>query len=243
MDHDLNRLATLDPARGREPTAAEWARSRARLAEAMASERRARRPRRLVLALAAAVGVVLVVPAMLPDDSAAQSWTPVPMGLSVPDAASAADECARSWDRGGTAGEVVLAERRGVTTLLLMWLREGPLISCSSLGSGKLGGAMLLADGPGREPPLPPPGRIDLAGGMGATGSGRDTYSEVAGRIGAGVTGVDIVLPGGETVRASARQGWWAAWWPGPEAGEVDTIRIRVHTADGTREYRQAQLY
>jgi hypothetical protein len=159
------------------------------------------------------------------------------------EALAAARECARSWDGGGaTAGEIVLAERRGITVLLIMWLRGGPLISCSSLGTGKPAGAARLSDDRGQEPPLPAAGRVTLDGGMGATDAGDRWYSEASGRVGPGVTGIDIALPGGRTVRASVRSGWWAAWWPGHEGGESDTVRIVVHTAAGNQSYRQNEV-
>jgi hypothetical protein len=253
MDHDLTRLATLDPASGREPTEGEWFRSRARLEEAMATPFPVRRPRarRLAIGLAAvtalATGVAVAIPTMLPaGDTAYASWTPVPEDLSGPDTIAAADACARSWDHGGTAGEVVLAERRGISSLLIMWLREGPLIGCWSLTAGETAGIAQLATGPGTEPPLPPAGRINLDGGMGAAGNGDERYSQASGRLGPGVTGVDIVLPNGDTVRATTRKGWWAAWWPGPEAapgpGQVSMVRIVVHNTHGTQTYRQDQL-
>jgi hypothetical protein len=249
MDHDLSRLATLDPAGRREPTEEQWRRSRARLEETMANPREVRRPRarRLVIGLAAATllaaGATLAVPAALPDgDAAYASWTPVPAAMPDADARAAAGDCARTWD-GATAGDIVLAERRGVTVLLIMWLRGGPLIICSSLGTGHPAGAERLSDDRGAEPPLPAAGRVTLDGGMGATGIGDRWYSEAAGRVGPGVTGIDVTMPGGRTVRASVRDGWWAAWWPGHEGGETSTIRIVVHTDAGSRSYRQDELF
>lgn len=250
MDDDLSRLATLDPARGREPTEAEWSRSRARLAAAMTEPAEVRRPRarRMVIGLAAATvlaaGAALAGPALTPDgDVAYASWTPVPENLPDAESLATARDCAASWAGGDLpAGEVVLAERRGDTVLLIMWLRGGPLISCSSLGSGEPAGASRLSDDGDQEPPLPPAGRVSLAGGMGATGDGDTWYSEASGRVGPGVTGVDITLPDGATVRASVRQGWWAAWWPGHEAGEADAVRIVVHSGGEQRSYRPGEL-
>ena len=252
MDHDLSRVATLDPAGRREPTDEQWQRSRARLEQTMTKTMEVRRPRarRLAIGLAAAAllaaGVTLAVPAALPDgDAAYASWTPVPDSMPDADALAAADECARSWteDGTGTAGKIVLAERRGVTVLLLMWLRGGPLIKCSSLGTGHPAGAERLSDDRNAEPPLPAAGRVTLGGGMGASGVGGRWYSEAAGRVGPGVTGVDIAMAGGRTVRASVRDGWWAAWWPGREGGETAALQIVVHTAAGTRSYSQEELY
>jgi hypothetical protein len=251
MDHDLNRLATLDPARDREPTDAEWSRSRAQLEKAMKTPFAVRRPRarRLATGLAVAsvlaAGAAIAVPTMLPDgDAAYASWTPVPADMPGPESLAAARQCAASWDDGRrAAGDIVLAERRGVTVLLIMWLRDGPLIICSSLGTGRPAGAERLSDDAGRPPALPPAGRVDLAGGLGSTGVGDRWYSQAAGRVGPGVTGIDITRPDGRTVRASVRDGWWAAWWPGTEGGRTDAIRIVVHAAGGTRSYGQAELF
>ncbi|GAA0537564.1 hypothetical protein GCM10010172_18680 [Paractinoplanes ferrugineus] len=252
MDHDLNRLATLDPAAGREPTAAQWSRARAGLERTMRTPAAVRRPvaRRLATGLAVAcvlaAGAAIGVPALLPDgDAAYASWTAVPRGVPGPESLAAARECARSWDDGGrgTPGEIVLAERRGVTVLLIMWLRDGPLIICSSLGTGHPAGAERLSGDRGEEPPRPANGRVTLDGGLGATGSGSRWYSQAAGRVAADVTGVDIALPDGRTVRASVRDGWWVAWWPGAEGGRTDAIRIVAHTGAGARPYRPDELF
>ncbi|MEV4350957.1 hypothetical protein AB0J83_41400 [Actinoplanes sp. NPDC049596] len=251
MDHDLTRLATLDPARSPDPAPERQARALARLEEQMARPgpvaRRRPRGRRLAIGLAAAavlgVGGILVVPTVLPSaDTAYASWTPVPQDLPETQALAVAASCARNW--GGPPGRLVLSERRGRSTFLIMWVSGGPLVDCFSGDGPSSSPASDRLSGDGNvEPPVPGAGRVSLGGGMWATRTGPAGWrSQAAGRVGAGVTGVDIALPDGRTVQATTRNGWWAAWWPGDEAGVTGAFRIVVHTAGGTRSYRQDDL-
>jgi hypothetical protein len=73
-------------------------------------------------------------------------------------------------------------------------------------------------------------------------GDGASQYSHIVGFTGPKVTSVDVLLPGGRTVHTSTADGWWTAWWPGPEGGQADTIRIEAHTAHGSAVYRVAEL-
>jgi hypothetical protein len=57
-----------------------------------------------------------------------------------------------------------------------------------------------------------------------------------------GVTRVDLALDNGQVVQASVKSGWWAAWWPGPEGGEVDRLTVIVHNAGGTASFHPSQL-
>ncbi|GAA2501351.1 hypothetical protein [Winogradskya humida] len=235
---DLTSLAQLDPARGREPSEQEWSRSRADLTLIMAKQPQARvRPRRLVAVLAAAVTALLV--ALLPggNGTAYASWTPVPRTLPGSAVSPEADLCAAGWDNGtSTPGDVVLAERRGRATLLVMWLSTGPLIECTLLEPGEVAGSQRLTDDADAEPPLPAAGRVAVDT-RGATGYGARQYSDVLGRAAPDVTGVDLLLPDGTRVQASVAGGWWAAWWPGPEAGLAGGLSVVVHTATGSHTY------
>ncbi|MET0426846.1 MAG: sigma-70 family RNA polymerase sigma factor [Actinoplanes sp.] len=196
----------------------------------------ARRGRVLVLAAGAVLAAGLVaVPSLGPGGSEAYaSWTPTPRTVAGGQVLSQAQACL--GERPDVA-DIVLAEQRGEATLLIARRRDGELMACTILDPDDgVAGAEVLdrsADRPG-------PARVSIQS-MGATGD-RHWYSEVIGRVGAGVTAVDVVLPDGAAVRASATGGWWAAWWPGHEGGEVDTVRIVVHTAAGQQTYRPSQL-
>ena len=84
---DLEQLTVLDPARGREPSAPEWARSEA-MVDRITAGRRPRPMRRtlVVVAAAAAVGVVgaVTLPSLLRStaETAYASWTPAPGSLT-----------------------------------------------------------------------------------------------------------------------------------------------------------------
>ena len=53
------------------------------------------------------------------------------------------------------------------------------------------------------------------------------------GTAGAGVEGVEVVLPDGTTVPAALADGVWGAWWPADRGGPDDSD-VRVRTATGT---------
>ncbi|MFI9643166.1 hypothetical protein ACIG87_24455 [Micromonospora sp. NPDC051925] len=242
---DLEQLSVLDPARGREPTAAEWARSNAlvdRIVDGRAVHTASvRRPARrrwaigLVAAGAAAVVGAVTVPSLLPGslDRAFASWTPVPGSLTGEQVMPQARRCAESGVGDGGSGpvspsDVILAEQRGVATLLI--LRRGAgTIECMSLDGGRPA-AMTLTDGP---LPVPANGTVKVET-YSSVGSDDEQYSSVVGLAGPSVTGVDLVFADGRTIQTSTRGGWWAAWWPGPEGGEVGSITVVVHSTTGT---------
>jgi len=251
---DLNakeELALLDPARGREPSAEEWIRARAAVDRIVASGdtgpahvRPASRRRRFALvgavAAVAAAGAV-AVPALLPGtaEKAFAAWTAEPVELTGSQALPLAEKCAEDWDTGSVSpSDVIIAERRGVATLLILRRGAGSA-ECLSLDSKNAGARMGLFDGPA---PPPPAGTATIET-MSSYGSGDNQYSNVVGLVGPAVTGVDVVLPDGQVIETSVRSGWWAAWWPGPEGGEVNTIRVVVHGASGDATFIPEQLF
>ncbi|WP_327002727.1 hypothetical protein OHA72_47790 [Dactylosporangium sp. NBC_01737] len=250
---DLQQLAVLDPARGRVPTDMQRARSQAFVERVMAGQvtgRSAHRParRRLlagaVVAVAAGGAAAVVVPAFLPGDAdkAVASWTAVPSTRTGEQVLPQARACAGN-DVGGTSStvqpsDVLLAEQRGVATLLIMRKSSGTTVECLSVGDDTLA-SMGLADD--RPRPAPPSGVATLET-MSSLGDGDSMWSNIVGRVGPGVTGVQVRLDNGRVVEASVQAGWWAAWWPGPEGGQVDRLTVIVHTADRTASYRPSQL-
>jgi hypothetical protein len=249
--NDLEQLAPLDPARGREPSVAEWSRSYTQVERVLAG-RQSMTPahaRRSVVgrlgvgavAVAAAVAAAAAVPALLPGstDKALAAWTAVPANLTGEQVMPQAQQCAKQG--GGTApanpSDVLLAEQRGIATLLIM-KRSAGSVECMTLGPDETSAAQPLLAGP---PTAPVNGLVSLER-MSSLGSGDEQYSQVVGLINASVTGVDVVLYNGTVIHASRRSGWFAAWWPGPEGGEADALRIVVHTAAGDTTYRPADL-
>lgn len=248
---DLQQLAVLDPARGREPTAMEWTRSEAFVERVMAGQvtgKSARRPagRRLALglaAVAAGAAAVVAVPALLPGaaEEAVAAWTPAPGSLTgaqvMPQARSCAENGVGDTSSAFDPADVLLAEQRGKATLLIMRKDNGAIVECMSVGEDSLA-SMGLTDG---SPTAPPAGTVDLQT-RSSTGEGDAMWSNIVGLVGPGVTGVEVRLDNGRVVQASVKSGWWAAWWPGPEGGEVDSFTVTVHTDKGTTSHRASEL-
>ncbi|MEE6310777.1 hypothetical protein V1634_28445 [Plantactinospora veratri] len=248
---DLEQLAVLDPARERTPTELEWARSQAFVERVMAggvTRKSAQRPVRRWLgvgAAAAAAGVVaaLVVPALLPGaaEKAIASWTATPSSRTGEQVLPQARACGANEVGGSSTvrpADVLLAEQRGVATLLILKKSSGNVVECLSVGEDQFA-SMALADS--RPLPAPPASMVNLET-MSSVGSGDSMWSNIIGLVGPGVTGVDVRLDDGRLFQASVRAGWWAAWWPGPEGGEVDRLTVLVHTANGTTSYRPSEL-
>lgn len=133
---------------------------------------------------------------------------------------------------------MLLAEQRGRATLLIM--RKGDaVIECLAAGADQFA-SMGLTDATSK-PPAPAPNGVTLET-MSSLGSGRGMWSNIVGLAGPGVTGVEVRLDRGKVFQASVKAGWWAAWWPGAEGGEVDKLTVVVHTAAGTTTHRPSEL-
>jgi hypothetical protein len=248
--NELEQLAVLDPARGREPSTMEWTRSQAMLERMLAGEGRRPPVRRWVSVGVAAVAVggvaAVALPSLLPSTAgkAFASWTAKPGSLTGAQVLPQARMCAgngvgsESWS--GDPADVLLAEQRGLATLLIMRKTGGVVVECMSTGPSKDEqlASMSLADG---TLPAPPTGTVDLQT-MSSSGDGDRQWSNIVGLVGPGVTAVDVHLDRGEVFSASVKNGWWAAWWPGPEGGEVDHLTVLVHTAKGVTSHRPSQL-
>jgi len=251
--NDLKALAVLDPARDSEPTAQQWARSRAFVERTMAGEatRSSSRvtTRRWLTAGAAAVAVgavaVVAVPVLFPSagEQAVASWTAMPSARTGEQVLPQARKCAanRTGGRSTTVhpADVLLAEQRGDATLLILRKETGITVECLLLGDDGLN-AMPVA-GP-EENPAPPVGSVSIEA-MSSAGSGDKAMSEIIGLADPKVTGVQVRLDSGRIFQASVRGGWWGAWWPGKQAGEVgDKFTIIVYAGDRSTSYRPSEL-
>lgn len=250
--HDLQEFTTLDPAAAREPSPAEWNRSRLDLERTMndaTPPARARVPmsRRftvgLVAAVAVAVTAVLGVPALFPStaERAVADWIPTPGSLTGADVLPQAKACADGRVGGldpGTVSpdQVVLADQRGVTTQLIV--KQGTAMAeCLVVDTDQPMASMSLDES--HPATAAKPITVET---YSSRGEGDDEYSSIIGRTDPAVTGVDIILGDGKVIRASAKATWWGAWWPGPTGGQVDAFTVRVHTAKGSADYKPSQL-
>ncbi len=250
--NDLDRIAVLDPARDREPTAMERARSEAfveRVMDGTAHTSTSRTPmvRRWAVAGAAAMAAgavaAVAVPALVPGaaEEAIASWTAMPTARTGDQVLPQARACAANGVSGTTIAkpsDVILAEQRGDATLLIM-RKGGSIVECLMVGDGDRAASMGLADAGGL--PAPAEGTINLET-MSSYGSDDDQWSNIVGLAGPGVTAIEVRLDSGALLQASVKSGWWAAWWPGPEGGEVDAMTITVHAGDRTTSFRPSEL-
>ncbi|MBU2667850.1 hypothetical protein KOI35_30495 [Actinoplanes bogorensis] len=242
---DLAELSQLDPARDREPDAFETLRSEAALERIIAG----RRPRNAVVwrvatgaaVVAAGVTGLLAVPALFPSaaDKAFAGWTATPTPVDPQQVLPEARNCVKSY--GGdpatvTAADIVLTEQRGIAKSLIV-KHGGQALECMSVEAGDTYASQTLPAAP-----LTPANGLLSVDTRSSIGQGDTQYSHVVGFVTPKVTGIDLILADGRTVHTSTAGGWWTAWWPGPEAGEADTIRVVAHTATDSTEYRIAQL-
>ncbi|GLY51642.1 hypothetical protein [Lentzea sp. NBRC 102530] len=240
----MTDLKDLDPARDREPSQLEWVRSTAHVERVIggthASERSSRSRRTIIgLAATAAAASVLAGIALVPGatDEAFAQWTPTPgqpaSDLVLPQARA----CASEWGASAPAAtDVVLAEQRGIATILIL-KKDAGLAECMAIGE-EVFNYQLLTNG-----------QVEPLSGAGVTyetssssGSGDDQYSRIVGRKGPDVTKVEIQLADGRVITAGTGSEWWTAWWPGPEGGEVGTWKVVVHTAQGSTVHDPGEL-
>ncbi|WP_394620820.1 hypothetical protein JNUCC0626_17475 [Lentzea sp. JNUCC 0626] len=240
----MTELKDLDPARDREPNQVEWIRSTAHVERVMAgtyaSERSARSRRTIIgLAATAAAAGVLAGIALFPGatDEAFAQWTPTPgqpgSDLVLPQARA----CAEAWGASApAASDVVLAEQRGIATILIL-KKDAGLAECMAIGEEVFNYQGLTGG-----PVAPLNGAAVTYETSSSSGNGDDQYSRVVGRMGPDVTKVEIALADGQVITAGTGSGWWTAWWPGPEGGEVGTWKVVVHTAQGSSSHDPSEL-
>jgi hypothetical protein len=258
-------LRELDPAPATALTDAERERADAMFARILdtpshqeISEAPAR-PRwrwsRLLVPVGLIGGAGAVVPALLLGGSAFGSWTPTPEPLTGAAAAEAAATCRAILAVPDQGERVVIADRRGQWTYVLL---AGPKAEATCLmpeGPTDLEDpAAARADGfmgsytsePGEAPPLARRGITGYGGaasvptdGLWHFGGHEEWISQVDGYVGSDVTGVTVHTPIGTDVEASVANGRFAAWWPSakPSSENLEVMGAWTYTvtlADGT---------
>ncbi|HEY9409275.1 MAG TPA: hypothetical protein VIP77_06815 [Jiangellaceae bacterium] len=230
-------LRDLDPARATELTEPERQHAEAVFARIVATPtddpvpteptRPARRRLLLIPAGLAAAGVVSAL--LLGGSSAFASWTPRPEPLSATEGAAAATTCRDRMGLSDEADRVLIAERRGGWTYVLV---SGPQEegSCLMLNDvvGKTGSATVghLLGGGGvvdYEVPKPAPDRVEEFDSIVSSYNPRpwwwfsdpEFWGLAGGYVGSDVVGVTVHTPAGLDVEASVANGRFAAWFPG----------------------------
>jgi hypothetical protein len=162
-------------------------------------------------AAAAAGAAVLLASGAAP---AFAGWTASPTAPLPGQLAGAVQRCDTS------AGTPVLTDTRGPYTASIYadgstcLEGNGIAISASSGGGGNSSA---------------PAGAIEL-NGTGQSDSDGHALTMVDGPIGAGVTRVSITRSDGSSIRATVKNGWYLAWWPGTDRA----VTARVASASGT---------
>jgi hypothetical protein len=208
--------------------------------------------RRLVLTAAAAITLIVgsaVVQGGRGGDAAYASWSATPRsvaGAEVDAAASACRDKLRGSSIDADRARLVLAERRG-DYVALLYRTEDPDISGTCLVRNPKGSSHVenvdMAVGGSTGPALRAPARGYTQGAISQFG-GTPGASITDGAVGDAVTGVTIHA-GTLTVKASLRNGRYAAWWPGPafqsgsrepsgEAGPKLILTYDLTLANGT---------
>lgn len=238
-------LRDLDPAPTTVLTQAELERADATLARILAdpghdqvpeeSDRPRRRRRRLLVPVGLLGAAGAAVPALLVSGgSAFASWTPKPEPLTAAGATEAATTCRAALEASDQGEQVVIAERRGGWTYVLI---AGPKAEAACLMPDDLVGHQDPEDNRNEgffgtydtdpvEAPSPARDRIvetdSMAGSVPTPGlwpfsNDEGWFSWVRGYAGSGVTGVTVHTPVGTDVEASVAHGRFAAWWPSPQ--------------------------
>lgn len=259
-------LRDLDPAPTTALTDEELERADATFARILATPshdqdpEESDRPRRRWSRLLVPVGLVgagIAVPALLLGGGPVfASWTPKPQPLAAAAATEAATTCRTVLEVPDQGERVVIAERRGGWTYVLI---AGPESEGFCLMPDGLVGHQDLADhreegffgGYTTDPveaPTPARDRIveseSVAGSVPAPGlwpfhKDDGWFSSVEGYVGSDVTGVTVHTPVGTDVEASVANGRFAAWWPSeqPSSENLDVMEAWTYTltlADGS---------
>lgn len=247
-------LRQLDPAPGTDLTEAERERADAAFDRIVAlpgdepvpvepdRPHRRRKPLLVTVGLAGAAGVAVPV-LLLGGGNAYGSWTPTPEPLTEADAEAAGATCRAALAVPDLGERVMLAERRGEWTYVLL---AGPGAEATCLMPNDLGEREDPSDRDGFSgsydpeapaPLTPEPGRIEETTSMIASADNEDV-AWVQGYVGSDVTGVTVHASSVPDFEASVVDGRFAAWWPAvPQSSdnpEGETWSYTLHLADGT---------
>jgi hypothetical protein len=225
------------------------------------TERPSRRRRRVLTAIGLLGAAAVAAPTAL-GGSAFASWTATPAPLPPSTAAAAATTCRAALPMRDQGARVVIGERRGGWTYVLL---EGPGGEGACLMADDLVGAPGVADSktgffgsydpdPPDAPTSPPDGIVETQSAAGTVslprrfslGTVDGWFTWVTGYAGSDVTRVTVHPPVGPDVEASLHDGRFSAWWPAGEArgdnpGVSGAWTYTVTLADGTTRQADPQ--
>lgn len=259
-------LRELDPATTTTLTEDERQRADAMLTRILATPSHAHgrtetdqprsRRRRVLIPVALLTAATVAMSTVLSGGSAFADWKATPVPLPSPTAAAAAITCRSALDIRDPSARIVIGERRGGWTYVLL---DGPAGEGACLMPDGLVGASAVAarksgffgsyDPDPAEAPTPTRdsiietesagGAVSLPGRL-SVGTIDGWFIWVTGYAGSDVTRVTVNPPVGVGVEATLEGGRFAAWWPSGEArgdnpGVGGAWSYTVTLADGTK--------
>ena len=247
-------LRGLDPAPKTALTEAQRERADATLARILATpshdpvtakpDRPGRRRSRLLVPLGLAGAAGAAIPALLLGGSAYGTWTATPEPLTAAEATAAAATCRAALEVPDPNTRVLIAERRGEWTHVLLAdpTGEGACLMPNDLVGQDVPadrGAFFGTYDPAMDPAdAPTPARdriVEFVSMEGSTDEG--WFSWTQGYVGSDVTGVTVHTSSGPDVEASVEGGRFAAWWPSVKQSSdhpAETWSYTVTLADGS---------
>jgi hypothetical protein len=143
-------------------------------------------------------------------------WQAVPFASLDASLAQAAEAACREKTPQSAGLPVVLHDQRGHGLDTVVFAGAMNEATCQVSGAPD-GSVTWLTSGSANEAPGQPPAPLDLQVDSMGSSSGSDvqTISDIAGRTGAGVVRVRILLSDGSEVVATTSGSWFYAWWPG----------------------------
>jgi hypothetical protein len=162
-----------------------------------------------------------------PRQDLSGKWQPQPFALA-PNLLAEAEMICRANDSISPDGRLMVADARGGGYMIVAFANLMSDYQCEIEGAGP--GSLFSPGMTGRssDQPRAAPAPAEVRSGTrGNLGGGES----VTGQAGSLVKVVQILLPGGKAVQASLGvDGWFAAWWPNPDA----RVTINGYDANGT---------
>ena len=180
-----------------------------------------------VVAVAVAVGSIVIPPGRGGSATAYASWTSTPSAVAARDLQAVTQACRDQYvaelaDHGpridAATIPVAIAERRG-DFVAVLFVQDNPDYSVSCVATNRPGSSgvddlSVAAGGSSGPAPIPPAGRI-TAGPTSQFGDQPGASASFTnGSAGAGVVGVTIHA-GPQVITATVKNGRYVAWWPG----------------------------
>lgn len=194
-----------------------------------------RQRRRVLVPVALVVAAAVTLSTALSGGSAFADWTPKPVALPASTAAAAATTCRSVHEMRDRSPRVVIGERRGGWTYVLLagrgeegsCLMPDDFVGASAVKARRSGGFFGHYDPNPAKAPTPARdslietesagGTVSVPGRL-SVGTIDGWFMYVTGYAGRNVTRVTVDPPAGPNVEASLENGRYAAWWPAGEA-------------------------